>query len=193
MSHQAVFCIAISRLQAGQIVDCLKTARFAHQDLSVLLPALDCETVPGRMDGGLDDVLLGATQSGQAHGALGWVPGFHALSFPQLGEFIAAGPIGNALRAGHWSAELGVIAGALVNFGFPLAEAQRYEKKIGRGDILVAVHTDEEHELEQAQEIFMGAGALDVCVSGGSFHSKRNSTPRGRSWRTTFVSYAEAV
>ena len=70
-------------------------------------------------------------------------------------------------------AALGWLAGigALTDMGMPEFEAKRYSNKIGQGNILVSVHTDDSKQRDVAKDIFKRNGAEDIS-SGGEDKAK---------------------
>jgi hypothetical protein len=164
---KAVFCIATSEFQAEAIVNDLKGAGFADNDISVLFP-----DKTGTKDFGHEQhtkapegAVTGASTLGVVGGALGWLAGIGALAIPGVGPFIAAGPIMGALGGVAVGAAVGGIGGALVGMGIPEYEAKRYEGKIRAGNILISVHTDNLQQSKRAKDIFTQAGAQDISVT----------------------------
>ena len=160
MSKKSVFCIATSHQQADQIGGLLKLAGFADTDISVLLPD----------EGVLRDFAHeihtkapeGALTGGVVGGALGWVAGLGALAIPGFGPYLAAGPVLMALSGAAVGATVGGITGGLIGLGIPEIQAKCYEGKVKAGNVLIAVHTDDFQEVNQAEGIFRHAGARDV-------------------------------
>jgi len=168
MSKKSVFCIATSRGQADLIVDQLKTAAFSNNDISVLFPdkGTTRDFAHEKNTKAPEGAVAGAGTGGVIGGALGWVAGIGALAIPGVGPFIAAGPIIAALSGVAIGATVGGIAGGLIGLGIPEIEAKRYEGKIKAGNLLISVHTESSEEIASAKEIFAGAGAQDICVTG---------------------------
>ena len=168
MSNKSVFCIATSRVQADQIVERLKFANFANNDISVLFPDKDTthDFAHEKQTKAPEGVATGVGTGGIVGGALGWIAGIGALAIPGVGPFIAAGPIMAALSGAAIGATVGGIAGGLIGLGIPELEAKRYEGKIHAGNILISVHTENSSEISRAKDIFVKAGAEDVCVTG---------------------------
>jgi len=65
----------------------------------------------------------------------------------------------------------GGLIGALTDMGMPEFEAKRYSNKIGQGNILVSVHTDDSKQRDVAKDIFKRNGAEDIS-SGGEDKAK---------------------
>lgn len=167
MSTKSVFCIAISRSQADQIVDRLKDANFSSNDISVLFPdqGTSRDFAHEKSTKAPEGAVAGASTGGVIGGALGWIAGIGALAIPGVGPFIAAGPIIAALSGVAVGATVGGIAGGLIGLGIPEFEAKRYEGKVREGNILISVHTENSEEITRAKVIFTDAKAHDLCIS----------------------------
>ncbi|OAI21764.1 hypothetical protein A1359_19095 [Methylomonas lenta] len=161
---KAVFCIAKSIDQTESIVNKLKDAGFASNDISVLLPDKSTtkdfahekhtKAPEGAAMGGAVGIGTGAV--------LGWLAGIGSLAIPGLGPFIAAGPIMATLSGAALGAATGGLTGALIGLGIPEYEAIRYEGKIKGGGILISVHTTNSESIDQAEDIFELAHAEDI-------------------------------
>lgn len=168
MAKKSVFCIAMSRAQAEQIVQDLKVAAFSNNDISVLFPdktgTRDFAHEKGTKapEGGA----AGAGGGAAVGGVLGWLAGIGALAIPGVGPFVAAGPIVAALSGAAVGGAVGGIAGALIGMGIPEYEAKRYEGKVKDGNILISVHTDDSDEVKRAEEIFERANAQEIATAG---------------------------
>ena len=90
--------------------------------------------------------------------------GIGALAIPGVGPFIAAGPIMAALSGAAVGAATGGVVGGLIGLGIPEIEAKRYEEKLKKGNYLIAVHTDENEDVDRAKNIFKTAGAQDIST-----------------------------
>lgn len=178
MSQKSVFCIATSRTQAEQIVASLRSAGFANNDISVLLPDKEStrDFAHEKNTKAPEGAITGASAGGVAGGALGWIAGIGALAIPGAGPFIAAGPIMAALSGMAVGATLGGIAGALVGMGIPELEAKRYEGKIKAGNILLSVHTESSDQVATAKKIFRDAGAEEIGSTGEASVPKNKHT-----------------
>jgi hypothetical protein len=167
MGKRSVFCIARTEVQAEAIVNDLRVAGFAHEDISVLFPDttgthdLAHEGASKAPEG----MATGGGAGGVLGGALGWLAGIGALPIPGLGPFIAAGPIMAALSGAAVGAAVGGLSGALVGAGIPEYEAKRYEGKIASGNVLLAVHTEGADERTQVKHIFARHHAGDIGTS----------------------------
>src|SRR5450432_2886385 len=168
MSKKSVFCIALSRNQADQIVERLKFAKFSNNDISALFAdkGTSHDFAHENNTKAPEGAVTGAGTGGVVGGALGWIAGIGALAIPGVGPFIAAGPIIAALSGAAIGAAVGGVAGGLIGLGIPELEAKRYEGKIKAGNILISVHTDSSEEITRAKDIFTKAGAQDICTTG---------------------------
>jgi hypothetical protein len=168
MSKKSVFCITTSSQHAERIVDQLRTARFSNNDISVLFPdkGTTRDFAHEKSTKAPEGAVAGASTGGVLGGALGWIAGIGALAIPGVGPFIAAGPIIAVLSGAAVGAAVGGIAGALIGLGIPEIEAKRYEGKVKAGNVLISVHTENGEEITRAKEIFMKAGAQDICATG---------------------------
>jgi len=168
MLKKSVFCIATARSQADEIVDQLKFANFSNSDISALFADKDTghDFAHEKNTKAPEGAVTGAGTGGVIGGALGWIAGIGALAIPGVGPFIAAGPIVAALSGAAIGAAVGGIAGGLIGLGIPELEARRYEGKIKAGNILISVHTENAKEIARAKDIFIQAGAQDICATG---------------------------
>jgi uncharacterized membrane protein len=162
-----VYCLIETRDQAEDIVEELKDAGFANDQISVLLPETQGtrEFAHEKHTKAPEGATTGGATGAVSGGVLGWLAGIGALTIPGVGPLIAAGPIVSALAGVGAGAAVGGLAGALIGMGIPEYEAKRYETKIKAGNILVSVHSDDREQRETAKDIFEGAGAEDVSTT----------------------------
>jgi len=83
-----------------------------------------------------------------------------AVGLPGIGPIVADGPLAAGLgeAAGHIG---GRIVATLEAAGIPAADAERFERRIIEGSILVGAHVDSAH-LAQAREVLTRTGATKV-------------------------------
>jgi hypothetical protein len=183
MSNKAVIGLVNSEGQAGYIIGELRAAGFDANDISALLP-----DTRGTRDfahehhtKAPEGAVAGVSAGGVVGGALGLLAGVGAIAIPGLGPLIAAGPLMAALSGAAVGAAVGGVTGALVGMGIPEIEAKRYEGKIKSGNILLAVHVEDGHQIDRAKEVFKRNGAEDISTVGEA------SPPGGdtASWRQT--------
>ena len=149
---QSVIGLVHTRVEAENLVTALKTVGFVDNEISVLFPDKE-----GSKDFAHDNstkapegAVAGASTGGVIGGTLG------------VGPLIAAGPIMAALSGAAVGATVGGVTGALVGFGIPEYEAKMYEGKIRDGNILLAVHCDNNDQLKRAEELFKQNKATDI-------------------------------
>jgi hypothetical protein len=165
---KSVVAISKTESQAQQIVAELRSAGFSNDDISVLFPDKQGtrDFAHEQNTKAPEGAATGAATGGVLGGAVGWMIGIGALAIPGVGPFIAAGPIMAALGGAAIGATAGGITGALVGMGIPELEAKRYEGKIREGNILVAVHVEDNDEASAAKDVFKNAGAEDIAETG---------------------------
>jgi len=168
MANKAVFCIATNVPEAERIVNQLRAAGFAGDDVSVLFPDKTGtrDFAHEQHTKAPEGAATGAGTGGLLGGGLGWLVGIGALAIPGVGPFIAAGPIMAALAGAAVGAAAGGLTGALVGLGMPEYEAKQYERKILKGNMLISVHTEDGDEVDRAKEIFKREGAQDISYTG---------------------------
>lgn len=163
----AVFAIVSNPIQAESVVHELRLAGFAHNDISVLFPDMvgTQEFAHAKSSKAPEGAMVGASAGGVFGGVAGWVLAMGALTLPGVGPLIAAGPIFAALSGVAVGAFAGGLSGALAGLGFPEYEAKLYAGKLQDGNILLAAHTEDIHQVKIAQEIFNRAKAHDIGVT----------------------------
>ncbi len=152
MANKAVFCIATNVPQAERIVNQLRAAGFAGDDVSVLFPDKTGtrDFAHEQHTKAPEGAATGAGTGGLLGGGLGWLVGIGALAIPGGGPFIAAGPIMAALAGAAVGAAAGGLTGALIL----------------KGNMLISVHTEDGDEVDRAKEIFKREGAQDISYTG---------------------------
>jgi len=105
MANKAVFGIVSTEEQASAIVDDLRSAGCASDDVSALFPdkGRSRDFAHEQQTKAPEGATMGATAGGLLGGTLGWLAGIGALAIPGLGPFIAAGPIMAALAGGFYA------------------------------------------------------------------------------------------
>lgn len=166
----AVFGIYKNRVQAEQSVDRLLAARFANDDISVLLPDSQSskEFAHKKDTKAPEGTTAGVAAGGVVGGTLGLLAGIGALAIPGVGPFIAAGPIMGALAGLGVGGAVGGLIGALVGMGIPEYEAKRYAGRIKDGGVLLSVHCDTSEEIKRAKDLLEKTGAEDISSTGES-------------------------
>ncbi|HEY3965280.1 MAG TPA: hypothetical protein VGM05_12065 [Planctomycetaceae bacterium] len=164
---KAVFCI-VNLPKAERIVDRLKAAGFANNDISVIMAdkAGTRDFAHQKNTKAPEGAATGAGTGALAGGALGWLAGIGSLAIPGLGPLIAAGPIMAALTGAAVGGSVGGLTGALIGMGIPEFEAKQYEGKVKGGNVLISVHSENSDETDRAKKIFEAEGAEDIASRG---------------------------
>jgi hypothetical protein len=161
---KAVIGIVQTPYMAERIVLQLQEHGFASSDISVLFSDRQGTTdfAIEHSTKAPEGAVAGVGTGGVIGGALGLLAGIGALAIPGLGPFIAAGPIMGLLSGAAVGAGVGGIAGALIGMGIPEVEAKAYEGKLTAGNVLIAVHTDNDRQEKKAKAILELHDAEDV-------------------------------
>ncbi|MGA7927273.1 MAG: DUF3341 domain-containing protein [Candidatus Sulfotelmatobacter sp.] len=166
--NKSVFGIYLTRGEVESAVTALRDGGFPASDISVLLPENlgSKELATEKSTKAPEGASVGAGSGAAVGGVLGWLVGVGALAIPGVGPVIAAGPIVAALAGIGAGGALGGFAGALIGVGIPEYEAKRYEGRVLKGGILVAVHCDTSEEIKRAKGILEVTGAEDIASAG---------------------------
>jgi hypothetical protein len=161
MAHKAAFCIASDEAQAMEIINQLKLAGFANDDISALLP-----DKTGLKDFGYErhtkapeGALLGGGIGGLLCAALGWLVWLGVLPIHALEPLATVGPAIAALAGAAVGTLAGGIIGVSVGLSLPEYEVRRFQGKLQGDNILISVHCENGRALRWAKHIFHGAGA----------------------------------
>jgi hypothetical protein len=168
--NKSVFGAYGTRGNVESAVTAFKDTGFSNSDISVLLPDNDGakDLVTENATKAPEGAAVGAGSGAAVGGALGWLVGVGALAIPGVGPVIAAGPIVAALAGIGVGGALGGFAGSLIGVGIPESEAKKYEGRLQKGGILVAVHCATADQIRRAKRIMEATGAEDVASSGES-------------------------
>lgn len=163
----AIYCIAKTNEQAGDIVSALRSAGVQDQDISVLFPDKKGtkDFAHEHSTKAPEGAVAGAGVGGVTGGVVGLLAGIGALAIPGVGPLIAAGPIMAALSGMAVGATVGGIAGGLIGMGIPEFEAKRYEDRVKGGAILMSAHSESSAMTTRIKEIFKTAGAEDISTT----------------------------
>lgn len=147
-----------NRQQAEAAVEALKARGVKEQEISLV----------SRREGGRDagngdpsftnQSLSEGTAWGAGLGAgAGLLASAGALAIPGIGPLVAAGPLAATLSG----AAAGGLAGGLVDWGIPEAEAREFENKVKQGKTLCAVRC-EDAQVNDVAQVLRQHGAADV-------------------------------
>lgn len=140
-----VYCMSPDEHRANAILTALRGAGF-NNEISVLIG----DRADSRDMSVKEDALRGA-KLGSIAGAL------IALTLPGIGEALVLGPILAALAGAAAGGAVGGLAGgsgALGRLGLPEDIARRFNEGVAKGEILIAVHTDDAAKRLKALSIF---------------------------------------
>jgi uncharacterized membrane protein len=163
-SKRYVIGVVKTPAQAEVVVRKLISASFAHNDISVLFPGKEATErfAHEKHTKAPEGAVVGVSAGGVLGGTLGALVGIGALAIPGLGPLLAAGPILAALSGAAVGATVGGLTGALVGLGLPEDQAQRYEKHLKAGSVVLAVHSEKSSDRKRARDIFEFEGAEDI-------------------------------
>jgi Protein of unknown function (DUF3341) len=176
--NKSVFGVYLTRSEVESAVTTLRDTGFSNSDVSVLLPENlgSHELVTEKSTKAPEGATAGAGSGAVVGGALGWLAGIGALVIPGIGPFIAAGPLVATLLGVGVGGALGGFTGALVGLGIPEYEAKRYEGRLLKGGILVAVHCENAEEVKRAKSVMEVTGAEEISSSSeASVDAKRDA------------------
>lgn len=149
MSQKNILCTARNGEQAIRVLYKVRMHGFSRDDVSVLY----ANPAPSGAD--VEEGSIGSS----LRKAVAWLTGVGSLVVPGVGTVIAAGPIMSLLKTAE-----GGIPGSLAEMGIPELEANWYEGKIKAEGVLVAVHSEYDHRIERAEELFEHARVDDIGV-----------------------------
>jgi hypothetical protein len=170
MKNKTVLGLVETQMQAESIVNALQTAGFRLNDVSALFPDKQGskDFAHEKNTKAPEGAVTGAAGGGLLGGTIGLLAGIGALAIPGLGPFIAAGPLMAALSGAAAGAAVGGVTGALIGLGIPEIEAKKYEGKVKGGNILMAIHVDDNEWQKKAEEILKRNGAHDISATSES-------------------------
>ncbi len=102
-------------------------------------------------------------------GTVGLLADLRAISLPEFGILVGAGPLMRSLASERWQAPPGAIAGVLQEMGAPGPRARRYEQILKRRALL-SVGCPDSESLARAKRVLEKTGAqiLSSVVPGGT-------------------------
>jgi hypothetical protein len=129
---KALFGLAKSEDQAVSIFNQLNGAGFSDNDISVLFPNKTGARHLAHLQRtrAREEAAAGSGVGLVIGAALGWLLGVGILVIPNLGPFLAAGPIMAALAGAGIGTIVGGLAGALIGMEMPQFEAIQYQSKM---------------------------------------------------------------
>ncbi len=165
--RHSVFGIFKDQISLNHAVDMLRSQNFRNSDISVLMQTKEKtrDLAFKQNTKAPEGATMGAIAGVLAGGTLGWLVGSGALSIPNLGAFVAAGPIMSTIAGAGAGGTIGGITGGLIGLGIPEYEASRFEGFVKDGGILISVHVDDEKWESKAKEILYENGAKNIATT----------------------------
>lgn len=166
----SVVGIVETQAQAETVVSELQNSGIQSSEISVLFPDKQGtkDFAHEHHTKAPEGAIAGVGAGGVVGGTIGLLAGIGALAIPGVGPLIAAGPLMATLSGAAAGATVGGVAGALVGLGIPEIQAKTYEGKIRGGNILIAVHTEDNVHEKSAKGVLERHGAHDVFVTSDS-------------------------
>lgn len=159
---KAVFAIVSSADHAARVVDRLNSEGLPLDDLSVLFaePRQSKEFASAHHTNPRE--VAGAANAGSMlGGSLGLLVGGATMVIPVPGLFVVAGPL-LALLGAAAGAMVGSLSSRLSGLGVPPRLADGYEQRVADGEVLVAVHPQDNAHIRIAEQVLAELGAEDV-------------------------------
>ena len=149
---------------AARAIDDLLVAGFNFADISVASKEnKEIRTLAEKgSDAPQERAGQGAGTGAVAGGLIGLVAGASAIAIPGLGPLLVAGPMAAGAAAGAGIGALtGGVIGYLSGLGLSREQAERYEKGMRAGDLLLSVSSPPE-ESDTAEQILKACGGREV-------------------------------
>jgi hypothetical protein len=160
MSAQIVYGIFDDTFDAAEAVDQLKRDGIPARSISIAGPdrgelrPVTSHLINSRR---IDPFIVFTVIAG---GALGFLLGCLTFLIPAISAN-TFGQIMAAISAGSAGAYLGLLAGAIAHFDSPTMEGEVYEMQVNRGNVMLAVNTDESH-FREVETVLQTKGAVEV-------------------------------
>jgi len=138
---------------AEQAINELMQRGFKKQEISVIVRNSSADHSHDVDETAVAETVSAAAIGGTAIGGLaGLLVGLGTLTIPGIGAVIAAGTLTSVITSTAAGAGVGAVAGgligALVSLGISEEEAQLYAEGVRRGNVLVAVQTEDDRAAE---------------------------------------------
>lgn len=164
MANRSAFCISSDETQAMEIINQLKLAGFANDDICALLP-----DKTGLKDFGYErhtkapeGALTGGCIGGVIGAALAWLAWLGAVPIHALDPLVNAGPAMASLAGAAVGTLGGGVLGASVGLSLSEYEVRRFRGKLHGDNILISVHCPNARAVRWAKHIFHNGGATDI-------------------------------
>ena len=148
---------------AFRAIEALRAAGFRDEDLGIALRDGDdagIDVAAARAGEG-DATAEGAAIGGLLGGLTGVLAAAGILAIPGVGPVLLSGPLAATLAGIGVGAATGGLVGALGGLGIPEDEAQVYQDRLSRGDVLFTARVDVDRAVE-ARAVLIAHGLRDI-------------------------------
>src|SRR6266567_3595628 len=180
-----VFGVYSARASAETAADALVSAGFSSSDICALMPGNIAGTYTETESKRKSHEPVGrrATSArGVFSGTLDVLIGLGMLAIPGLGPMVGESTLKAGLAGLGVDSAVGDVAKALIHMGVPELEAKRYEDRLERGAILLAMSCNSD-VISYVKAILKRTGAEDVCAAPAP--SAETSSPAHKTARRT--------
>src|SRR6266702_397404 len=172
-----VFGVYSARASAETAADALVSAGFSSSDICALMPGNIAGTYTETESKRKSHEPVGrraTSAQGIFSGTLDVSVGLGMLAIPGLGPMVGESTLKAGLASLGVDSAVGDVAKALIHMGVPELEAKRYEDRLERGAILLAMRCDSD-VLSYVKAILKRTGAEDVCATPAPSAEVRSS------------------
>ena len=172
-----VFGIYSARASAETAADALVSVGFSSSDICALMPGNIAGTRMETEPEGKSREPVGrrATSArGIFSGTLDVLVGLGMLAIPGLGPMVGESTLKAGLAGLGVDSAVGDVAKTLIHMGVPELEAKRYEDRLERGAILLAMRCNSD-VISYVKAILKRTGAEDVCAAPAPSAETRSS------------------
>lgn len=172
---EIVLGIFSDRISADQAVNDLQNAGYGTRDISIITQDVR-ETDENGGGETVKGALSGATTGGIIGGVAGLLVGVGVIAIPEMGTFLAGGPIvailgltgaaATTVSGALTGVVVGGLVGGLASLGVSVEETRVYEERIREGAVLIAVPLEGKDE-DRILEILEDHGADQTRVVSG--------------------------
>lgn len=166
MSNYTVFSIFAHHNSADTAADALLRDGVTTDRISILWPdsPSTLESSKVRLKPSHGDV-EGATSRGVLSGPLGILVGLSILALPGLGPMVGESTLKAGLAGVGVSSAVSNFTKSLINVGVPELEATRYEVRLQRSSLLMAVKCESPDESKRVTKLLRESGGEDICIA----------------------------
>jgi hypothetical protein len=158
----ATYCIYPSMTALHSAAEALRAEGFRQTDISVLYS--DRGGICAYSGNGARDLVAAGPVSSAAN-VLTYLAGIGAVTLPDIGPLLAAGPLAGTFTGLVASGASPTLTGTLVRLGLPEQEAQCYEGCLKDGGILLSVFCDDAEWVGRAKNILTRTGAAHLSAA----------------------------